>query len=80
MVRIACGLSGSAVATPGLMEGPAELAEKSDVRLTVGPVSARHSVLDGKAVVENGELQLLKLDEMLKRQDEISHEWQGAYV
>jgi len=62
------------------MEGPAELAEKSDVRLTVGPVSARHSVLDGKAVVENGELQLLKLDEMLKRQDEISHKWQGAYV
>ena len=34
MLRIACGPSGSSVATPGLMEAAAELAEKHDVRLT----------------------------------------------
>lgn len=34
MVRIACGPSGSSVATPGLFEATSELAEKHDVRLT----------------------------------------------
>jgi hypothetical protein len=43
-------------------------------------VSARHTVVAGQAVVENGELLLPKLDGMLKRHDEISREWQGAYV
>jgi hypothetical protein len=48
--------------------------------LRCGPLSARHTVVAGKAVVENAELQLPKLDEMLKRHDEISHGWQGEYV
>jgi hypothetical protein len=43
--------------------------------LHCGPVSSRHTVVAGKAVVENGELQLAKLDEMLMRHDEISREW-----
>jgi 8-oxoguanine deaminase len=34
MVRIACGPSGSSVATPGMFEACAELAEKHDVQLT----------------------------------------------
>jgi 8-oxoguanine deaminase len=34
MVRIACGPSGSSVATPGLFEAVADLAEKHNVRLT----------------------------------------------
>ena len=34
MVRIACGPSGGDVATPGLMEAAAELAERYDVRMT----------------------------------------------
>ncbi len=34
MLRIACGASGASVATPGLMEACADLAERHDVRLT----------------------------------------------
>jgi cytosine/adenosine deaminase-related metal-dependent hydrolase len=48
--------------------------------LRCGPVGAHHTVVAGKVVVENGELQLPGLDEMLKRHDQISREWQGAYV
>jgi cytosine/adenosine deaminase-related metal-dependent hydrolase len=48
--------------------------------LRCGPVSARHTVVAGKSVVEDGELQLPTLDEMLSRHNAISREWQGAYV
>jgi hypothetical protein len=44
------------------------------------PVSARHTIVAGKQIVANGELQLRSVDEMLKRHDEISREWQGASV
>ena len=48
--------------------------------LRCGPVSARHTVVAGTAIVEGGELQLPAAEEMLTRHDEISREWQGAYV
>ncbi len=48
--------------------------------LRCGPVSARHTVVAGKSVVEDGELQLPAIDEMLSRHNAISREWQGAYV
>lgn len=48
--------------------------------LRCGPVSARHTIVAGRSIVEDGELQLLALDEMLERHDAISREWQGAYV
>jgi cytosine/adenosine deaminase-related metal-dependent hydrolase len=48
--------------------------------LRCGPVGARHTVVAGKAIVEDGELQLPGAEGMLRRHDEISREWQGAYV
>ena len=48
--------------------------------LRCGPVNARHTVVAGKAIVEDGELRLPGLDAMVSKHDEISRKWQGAYV
>jgi cytosine/adenosine deaminase-related metal-dependent hydrolase len=48
--------------------------------LRCGPVSARHTVIAGKPVVRDGELTAPGLDEMLKRHEQISREWQGALL
>ena len=78
---LTAGACGDLVAWP--LEGVAFAGAWSDpveAWLRCGPVSARHTVVAGKPVVVNGELQLPNVDEMLKRHDEISREWQGAYV
>jgi cytosine/adenosine deaminase-related metal-dependent hydrolase len=46
--------------------------------LRCGPVSARHTVIAGKPVVRDGELTAPGLDEMLRRHERISREWQGV--
>jgi cytosine/adenosine deaminase-related metal-dependent hydrolase len=48
--------------------------------LRCGPVSARHTVIAGKPVVRDGELTASGLDEMLRRHERISREWQGALL
>jgi cytosine/adenosine deaminase-related metal-dependent hydrolase len=48
--------------------------------LRCGPVSARHTVIAGKPVVRDGELTAPGVDEMLKRHEQISREWQGVLL
>jgi cytosine/adenosine deaminase-related metal-dependent hydrolase len=46
--------------------------------LRCGPVSARHTVIAGKPVVRDGAFAAPGLDEMLRRHEQISREWQGV--
>jgi cytosine/adenosine deaminase-related metal-dependent hydrolase len=46
--------------------------------LRCGPVSARHTVIAGKPVVRDGAFAAPGLDEMLRRHERISREWQGV--
>jgi 8-oxoguanine deaminase len=48
--------------------------------LRCGPVSTRHTVIAGRPVVRDGELQLPQLEEMLRRHEQISREWQAAVL
>jgi hypothetical protein len=43
-------------------------------------VSTRHTVIAGRPVVRDGELQLPQLEEMLRRHEQISREWQAAVL
>jgi cytosine/adenosine deaminase-related metal-dependent hydrolase len=45
-----------------------------------GPVSARHTVVAGKTIVRDGQLQLPALEERLKNHAQISREWQSKYL
>ena len=57
---------------------PARGPTRSRRGCAAGPVSTRHTVIAGKAVVRDGELRLPQLDEMLRRHERISREWQAA--
>jgi cytosine/adenosine deaminase-related metal-dependent hydrolase len=78
---LAPGACGDVVAWP--LEGVRFAGASSDpveAWLRCGPTSARHTIVAGKAVVEDGELRLPGLEEMLKRHGEISRDWQRASV
>jgi hypothetical protein len=51
-------------------------------RVRGGPVTACHRVFAGKPwwTTDNREFRLARVDAMLRRHDEISHEWQGAHI
>jgi len=46
--------------------------------LRCGPVRARHTVVNGRVVVRQGELNMPGLEDMLGRHARISREWQGV--
>jgi cytosine/adenosine deaminase-related metal-dependent hydrolase len=46
--------------------------------LRCGPVRARHTVVNGRVIVRDGELEMPGLEEMLQRHSAISREWQGV--
>jgi len=46
--------------------------------LRCGPVRARHTVVNGRVVVRQGELNMPGLEDMLGRHARISREWQGS--
>jgi cytosine/adenosine deaminase-related metal-dependent hydrolase len=46
--------------------------------LRCGPVTARHTVVNGRVVVRDGQLSAPGLEEMLQRHAKISREWQGV--
>jgi cytosine/adenosine deaminase-related metal-dependent hydrolase len=78
---LAPGACGDVVAWP--LEGirfAGALYDPVEAWLRCGPVSARHTVVAGKVVVENGELTDPNLDEMLKRHHAIATEWQAPYL
>ena len=74
---LAAGACGDLVAWP--LEGVAFAGAISDLVeawLRCGPVSPRHTVVAGQAIVRDGELALAGLDEMLARHGQIAREWQ----
>jgi hypothetical protein len=63
------------------MEGVAfagALSDPIEAWLRCGPVSARHTVVHGKVLVEDGALTIGGVDEMLARHKTISLRIQGA--
>src|SRR5262249_8263119 len=75
------GSCGDVVAWP--LEGflyTGAVSDPVEAWLRCGPNSARHTVVAGKVVVENGKLTLRDQDEMLKRHREIASEWQAPYL
>ena len=76
---LAEGACGDLVVWP--MEGPVFSGAVTDLVeawLRAGPNAARHTVVAGRVLVRNGELQLPKLEEMLGTHDRIAREWQGV--
>jgi cytosine/adenosine deaminase-related metal-dependent hydrolase len=76
---LAPGAAGDLVCWP--LEGVAfagALSDPVEAWLRCGPVSARHTVVRGKALVENGELTVGGVEEMLARHRAISLRIQGA--
>jgi cytosine/adenosine deaminase-related metal-dependent hydrolase len=76
---LAEGACGDLVVWP--MEGPVITGAVTDLVeawLRAGPNAARHTVVAGRVLVRNGELQLPKLEEMLGTHDRIAREWQGV--
>jgi cytosine/adenosine deaminase-related metal-dependent hydrolase len=75
---LAPGAAGDLVCWP--LEGVAfagALSDPVEAWLRCGPVSARHTVVRGKALVENGELTVGGVEEMLARHRAISLRIQG---
>jgi cytosine/adenosine deaminase-related metal-dependent hydrolase len=76
---LAPGACGDLVAWP--LEGVAFAGAVSDpveAWLRCGPVLPRHTVVAGRAIVEDGELRLPGVSEMIDRHAQIAREWQNA--
>jgi cytosine/adenosine deaminase-related metal-dependent hydrolase len=56
------------------------LTDPVEAWIRCGPTSARHTVVAGKAIVRDGELQLRGIEDRLNRHTQISREWQEKYV
>ena len=65
-------LAAGGIAFAGALSDPVE------AWLRCGPVSARHTVVDGHVVVRDGELATPGLEAMLVRHTKISKAWQGV--
>jgi cytosine/adenosine deaminase-related metal-dependent hydrolase len=73
------GACGDAVAWP--LDGvrfAGALSDPVEAWLRCGPVSPRHTIVAGRAIVRDGELRLAGVDEMLRRHRAIAREWQAA--
>jgi cytosine/adenosine deaminase-related metal-dependent hydrolase len=76
---LATGACGDVVAWP--IEGVPFAGAWSDpieALLRCGPVSARHTVVAGKVIVRNGQLELRNLEEMLQLHARIARSWQAV--
>ena len=76
---IASGAAADLVVWP--QEGVAFAGSHSDPTeawLRCGPVSARHTIINGRVIVRDGELTMPGLAEMLSRHRAISLEWLAA--
>jgi hypothetical protein len=56
------------------------LTDPVEAVLRCGPVAARHTIVAGRAVVENGRLVSPAVDEILARHRKVSAAMQGAVV
>jgi hypothetical protein len=73
------GACGDLVAWP--MEGPAFSGAVTDLVeawVRCGPNAARHTVVGGRVIVRNGDLELSQVEDVLGRHDRIAREWQGV--
>jgi 8-oxoguanine deaminase len=77
--HLSLGAAGDLVCWP--LEGVAfagALSDPVEAWLRCGPVAARHTVVNGRPLVENGNLTASGLDEMLARHRRIAGEWLAA--
>ena len=54
------------------------LSDPVEALLRCGPIAAKHTVINGKFLVENGELTPTGIDDMLNRHRGIAQEWLDA--
>jgi cytosine/adenosine deaminase-related metal-dependent hydrolase len=77
--HLSLGAAGDLVCWP--LEGVAfagALSDPVEAWLRCGPVAARHTVVNGRLLVENGNLTASGLDDMLARHRKIAWEWLAA--
>jgi cytosine/adenosine deaminase-related metal-dependent hydrolase len=76
---LAPGACGDLVVWP--LDGPAfagALTDPVEAWLRCGPVAARHTVVGGRVVVEDGRFVDGRLDDVLRRHAAVAAEWQGV--
>jgi len=76
---LAPGMAGDLVVWPtnGIAFAGA-LSDPVEALLRCGPIAAKHTVINGKFLVENGELTPTGIDDMLNRHRGIAQEWLDA--